>query len=65
MKDFEKGDQVIILDRLRHPTKIRGVIVGFVKDVHYNVLLTNGLSKGKIKVYKIYDLLKEGESVLD
>ena len=65
MKDFEKGDQVIILDRHRHPTKIRGVIVGFVKDINYNVLLTNGLSKGKIKMYKIYDLLMEKNHVLD
>ena len=65
MKDFEKGDPVIILDRLRHPTKIRGVIVGFVKGVHYNVLLTNGLSKGKIRMHKIYDLLREDEYVLD
>ncbi len=59
MKDFEKGDQVIILDPMRHPTKIQGVIVGLVSSDTCNVLLTNGLGKGKIKKYKTYNILKK------
>lgn len=65
MSDFEKGDRVIILDNLRHPTKIRGVVIGFLRKETYNILLTNGLQKGIIKSYKIYNLEKEGVSKND
>ena len=59
-EDFEKGDRVILLDRpMGHPSKIRGVVVGFVGQSYYNVLLTNGLSKGKVKKVKFFEIRKE------
>ncbi len=59
-EDFERGDRVILLDRpMGHPSKIRGVIVGFLGDSDYNILLTNGLSKGKIKRVKFFEIRKE------
>ena len=59
-EDFERGDRVILLDRpMGHPSKIRGVIVGTVGDSIYNILLTNGLSKGKIKRVKFFEIRKE------
>ena len=52
-EDFERGDRVILLDRpMGHPSKIQGVIVGILGENCYNILLTNGLSKGKIKTVK-------------
>ena len=63
-EDFERGDRVILLDRpMGHPSKIRGVIVGIVGEDSYNILLTNGLSKGKIKRVKSIEIRKEGECV--
>jgi len=64
MSDFEKGDRVILLDRpLGHATKIRGVIVGFVSESLFNVLLTNGYGKGKIRRLKSFELRKEDNCV--
>lgn len=58
--DFERGDRVVLLDRpMGHPTKILGVVVGVIKEDVYNVLLTNGLSKGKIKKVKFFEIRKE------
>jgi hypothetical protein len=60
MNDFEKGDRVILLDRpLGHATKIRGVVVGFVSKDLFNILLTNGYGKGKIKRVKAFEIRKE------
>ena len=60
MKEFEKGDKVILLDRpLGHPSRIRGVIVGILSEDSYNILLTNGLGKGKIKRVKTFEIRKE------
>ena len=57
---FEKGDRVVILDRpLGHPSKIKGVVVGIINDNNFNILLTNGLSKGKIKKVKFFEIKKE------
>tara|TARA_B100000427_G_scaffold323928_1_gene328156 strand:+ start:2669 stop:2887 length:219 start_codon:yes stop_codon:yes gene_type:complete len=62
---FVKGDRVILLDRpLGHPSKIRGVIVGIIKEDLFNILLTNGLSKGKIKRVRPFEIRKENENVL-
>ena len=59
-EDFERGDRVVLLDRpMGHPSKIRGVVVGTIGDNHYNILLTNGLSKGKIKRVKFFEIKKE------
>ena len=59
-EDYEKGDRVILLDRpLGHPSKIQGVIVGILSENNFNVLLTNGLSKGKIKRVKFFEIRKE------
>lgn len=59
-EDFEKGDRVILLDRpMGHPSKIQGVVVGAVGNSCYNILLTNGLSKGKIKRVKFFEIRKE------
>lgn len=59
-EDFEKGDRVVLLDRpLGHPSKIKGVIVGILNENNFNVLLTNGLSKGKIKRVKFLEIRKE------
>ena len=64
MDDFEKGDRVILLDRpLGHATKIRGVIVGLVGESSFNVLLTNGYGKGKIRRLKSFELRKEDNCV--
>ena len=63
-EDFERGDRVILLDRpMGHPSKIRGVIVGVVGEDYYNIILTNGLSKGKIKRVKFFDIRKEDACV--
>ena len=63
-EDFERGDRVILLDRpMGHPSKIRGVIVGVVGENSFNILLTNGLSKGKIKRVKSFELRKENDCV--
>ena len=59
-EEYEKGDRVIVLDRpLGHPTKIKGVIVGVLSQNNFNILLTNGLSKGKIKRVKFFEITKE------
>ena len=59
-EEYEKGDRVIVLDRpLGHPTKIKGVIVGILSQNNFNILLTNGLSKGKIKRVKFFEITKE------
>jgi len=59
-EDYEKGDRVILLDRpLGHPSKIKGVIVGILNDNNFNILLTNGLSKGKIRRVKFFQITKE------
>ena len=59
-EDFERGDRVILLDRpMGHPSKIQGVIVGIVGKEYYNILLTNGLSKGKIKRVIFFEIKKE------
>ena len=59
-EDFERGDRVILLDRpMGHPSKIHGVIVGIVGENFYNILLTNGLLKGKIKRVKFFEIRKE------
>ena len=59
-KDFERGDRVVLLDRpMGHPSKIKGVIVGIIGEDCYNILLTNGLSKGKIKRVKYFQIRKE------
>ena len=59
-EEYEKGDRVIILDRpLGHPTKIKGVIVGILNENNFNILLTNGFSKGKIKRVKFFEITKE------
>lgn len=64
MSDFEKGDRVILLDRpLGHATKIRGVVVGFVGKDLFNVLLTNGYGKGKIRRLKSFEIRKEDNCV--
>ena len=64
MDDFEKGDRVILLDRpLGHATKIRGVIVGLVGESSFNVLLTNGYGKGKIRRLKSFELRKDDNCV--
>ena len=58
--EFEKGDRVVLLDRpMGHPSKIRGVIVGLLKNNNFNILLTNGYSKGKIKKVKFFEIVKE------
>ena len=58
--DFEKGDRVILLDRpLGHPSKIKAVVVAVIDNNNYNILLTNGLSKGKIKRVKFFEIIKE------
>tara|TARA_B100000927_G_scaffold55825_1_gene42756 strand:+ start:317 stop:505 length:189 start_codon:yes stop_codon:yes gene_type:complete len=58
--NFEKGDTVVLLDRpLGHPSKIKGVIVGILNENNFNILLTNGLSKGKIKRVKFFEIKKE------
>tara|TARA_B100000085_G_C18292809_1_gene410912 strand:- start:349 stop:537 length:189 start_codon:yes stop_codon:yes gene_type:complete len=58
--NYEKGDRVILLDRpLGHPSKIKGVIVGILSENRFNILLTNGLSKGKIKRVKFFQIRKE------
>ena len=63
--DFEKGDRVVLLDRpMGHPSKIHGVIVGAIGEGSYNILLTNGLSKGKIKRVRFFEIRKEGSCVL-
>ena len=65
-EDFERGDRVILLDRpMGHPSKIQGVIVGIVGEDCYNILLTNGLSKGKIKRVKFFEIRKEDACVLE
>jgi len=62
MSNFEKGDQVIMLDRpMGHITKIRGVIVGIVSNTLFNVLLTNGYGKGNIRRVRPYEMKKESE----
>jgi len=59
-EDYEKGDRVILLDRpLGHPSKIKGVIVGILNENNFNILLTNGLSKGKIRRVKFFQITKE------
>ena len=59
-ENYEKGDRVILLDRpLGHPSKIKGVIVGILNENNFNILLTNGLSKGKIKRVKFFQITKE------
>jgi hypothetical protein len=64
MDDFEKGDRIILLDRpLGHVTKIRGVIVGFVSEGLFNILLTNGYGKGKIRRLKSFEIRKEDDCV--
>lgn len=63
-EDFERGDRVILLDRpMGHPSKIQGVIVGIVGEDYCNILLTNGLSKGKIKRVKFFEIRKEDACV--
>ena len=58
--NFEKGDRVVLLDRpLGHPSKIKGVIIGILNENNFNILLTNGLSKGKIKRVKFFEITKE------
>ena len=58
--EFEKGDIVVLLDRpLGHPSKIKGVVVGIINENNFNILLTNGLSKGKIKRVKFFEIIKE------
>lgn len=64
-RDFEKGDVVILLDRpMGHVSKIRGVIVGRVNENLFNVLLTNGFSKGNIKRVRTFEMRKEQSSEL-
>lgn len=59
-ENYEKGDRVILLDRpLGHPSKIKGVIVGILNENNFNILLTNGYSKGKIKRVKFFEIRKE------
>jgi hypothetical protein len=59
MDNFEKGDLVILLDRsFGHPTKIRGIIVGLLSEDTFNVLLSNGYGKGKIKKVRSFDIKK-------
>ncbi len=59
-EDFERGDCVVLLDRpMGHPTKIHGVVVGVISENYYNILLTNGLSKGNIKKVKFFEMRKE------
>ena len=58
--NFEKGDRVVLLDRpLGHPSKIKGVVVGIINNNNFNILLTNGLLKGKIKTVKFFEIKKE------
>ncbi len=58
--NFEKGDRVVLLDRpLGHPSKIKGVIIGILNENNFNILLTNGFSKGKIKRVKFFEITKE------
>ena len=60
MCDFEKGDIVILLDRsFGHPTRIKGVIVGLLSMDTFNILLSNGYGKGKIKKVKSFDIIKD------
>ena len=60
MAEFEKGDTVTLLDRpLGHASKIKGVIVGILTEDLYNVLLTNGFGKGKIKKVRTFEIIKE------
>ena len=62
MREFEKGDRVVLLDRpLGHPSKIGGVIIGILSEEEYNILLTNGFGKGKIKKVKCFQIIKEEE----
>ena len=62
MDAFVKGDVVVLLDRpLGHPTKIKGVIIGYIGKDYYNILLTNGFGKGNIKKVKSFDIRKEEE----
>ena len=57
---FEKGDIVVVLDRpLGHPSKIKGVVVGILNENNFNILLTNGLLKGKINKVKFFEIKKE------
>ncbi len=63
-KDFEKGDVVILLDRpMGHLSKIRGVIVGRINENLFNVLLTNGFSKGNIKRLTTFEMRREADCV--
>lgn len=58
--EFEKGDIVVLLDRpLGHPSKIKGVVVGIINENNFNILLTNGLSKGIIKRVKFFEIKKD------
>ena len=60
MDEFlEKGDVVILLDAMRHPTKITGVVLSSTGLQQYNVLLTSGLGKGKIKKVSFFNLQKK------
>ena len=60
MDEFlEKGDVVILLDAMRHPTTITGVVLSPTGLQQYNVLLTNGLGKGKIKKVSFFNLQKK------
>lgn len=62
-EDFSRGDQVIILDRpLGQPSKIRGVIMGMISEDYFNVLITNGYSKGKIKKLKSFEMKRETDA---
>ena len=60
MYDFERGDIVYIRDfPFGKPTRIKGKVVGVLRGEYYNILLTNGLSKGKIKTVKFFEIRKE------
>ena len=64
MYDFERGDIVYIRDfPFGKPTRIYGKVVGILHGEYYNILLTNGLSKGKIKRVKFFEIRKEDACV--
>jgi hypothetical protein len=57
MADYVKGDVVVILDRpLGHPSKIRGVVIGFSSEDTYNILILNGMRKGDVKKFKSFEI---------
>ena len=62
MESFQKGDIVRLLDRpLGHPSKIKAVIIGFIEENLFSVIILNGMRKGDIKKIKSFEVKKEND----